>query len=175
MKTCPHCKIEKLLSEFCRNKKTGGFKSWCKKCSNEAAVKNRQVNPKKTRKKQREYRKENLERIRESRRKYNKDNSEKTCLINSKSVAKKKGHAACTATVEELKASRTGKCVICGVLEKECTMKLHLDHDHETGEFRGWLCCHCNRLLGSAKDSPEVLLAAVAYLTFYKKKKRIQI
>lgn len=39
-----------------------------------------------------------------------------------------------------------------------------IDHNHETGEFRGILCLKCNSLLGMAKDSPEVLEKAKHYL-----------
>ena len=38
------------------------------------------------------------------------------------------------------------------------------DHDHATGRFRGWLCDRCNRVLGSVKDSPALLIQMVAYL-----------
>lgn len=39
-----------------------------------------------------------------------------------------------------------------------------LDHDHETGLFRGWLCHQCNRMLGIAKDSVQTLERAIKYL-----------
>ena len=39
-----------------------------------------------------------------------------------------------------------------------------IDHNHETGEFRGILCLTCNSLLGMAKDSEQVLVRAIAYL-----------
>lgn len=40
-----------------------------------------------------------------------------------------------------------------------------LDHCHETGEFRGWLCHKCNRALGGFDDDTSVLQNAIAYLT----------
>ncbi len=39
-----------------------------------------------------------------------------------------------------------------------------VDHDHETGEFRGILCGLCNRMIGQAKDNPERLLRGAEYL-----------
>ena len=39
-----------------------------------------------------------------------------------------------------------------------------IDHNHETGEFRGILCKQCNRALGMFKDSSTVLRNAVEYL-----------
>lgn len=39
-----------------------------------------------------------------------------------------------------------------------------IDHNHETGEFRGILCLKCNSLLGMASDSVDVLKSAIQYL-----------
>lgn len=41
---------------------------------------------------------------------------------------------------------------------------MHLDHDHATGEFRGWLCSKCNTGLGMFNDSPKLLERAIQYL-----------
>jgi hypothetical protein len=43
-------------------------------------------------------------------------------------------------------------------------VKTHLDHDHETGKFRGWLCNRCNRGLGYFGDTIEGLEMALRYL-----------
>lgn len=56
-------------------------------------------------------------------------------------------------------ANRTD-CSIC-----HRTENLHLDHDADSGEIRGWLCGSCNRGIGLLQHSPEVLLGAAAYLS----------
>ena len=42
---------------------------------------------------------------------------------------------------------------------------LMLDHDHDTGAPRGWLCALCNTALGMFQDDPNLLRAAFRYLT----------
>jgi hypothetical protein len=39
-----------------------------------------------------------------------------------------------------------------------------IDHNHDSGEFRGVLCTNCNSLLGMARDSKFILEAAIDYL-----------
>lgn len=51
------------------------------------------------------------------------------------------------------------KCVICS-----SGQNLGVDHNHVTGMIRGILCSNCNRALGFAKDSIEVLSLMVSYL-----------
>lgn len=41
---------------------------------------------------------------------------------------------------------------------------LHLDHDHITGNFRGWLCGECNLGLGKLGDNLAGVLRAAEYL-----------
>lgn len=60
-------------------------------------------------------------------------------------------------------AARPVHCQLCIGVNKS-GRALALDHDHETGAFRGWLCDTCNRMLGFAKDNPALLEAAAIYL-----------
>lgn len=79
------------------------------------------------------------------------------------------------------------RCDICGKSEDELpvsfggmgqgnkgkrkrTTPWRLDHCHETGEFRGFLCHSCNTALGGFRDDPEILLNAIAYLQGHKQK-----
>lgn len=72
---------------------------------------------------------------------------------------------------DELVKKQNGKCAICKNLPSgrgKSGGKLNVDHDHLTGELRKLLCWHCNRLLGSAFDNPEILRNAVQYLEQHK-------
>ncbi len=53
-------------------------------------------------------------------------------------------------------------CPICGNVVTG--PKIHRDHNHETGNFRGWLCRDCNLGLGRFKDNSAVLRRAALYL-----------
>lgn len=52
----------------------------------------------------------------------------------------------------------------CEICNRVFTRTPHFDHNHATGEFRGWLCGPCNKALGLFQDLPDNLLAAAEYL-----------
>jgi hypothetical protein len=54
-------------------------------------------------------------------------------------------------------------CECCGK-ESHDSKSLRLDHCHDTQEFRGWLCDHCNTAIGRLGDDVEGLMMAVSYL-----------
>lgn len=51
----------------------------------------------------------------------------------------------------------------------ECgsTTRLHMDHDHETGEFRGLLCNGCNTALGLLKENVDRIRGLAKYKTLH--------
>ena len=53
-----------------------------------------------------------------------------------------------------------GPCPIC----KTHTTRWVLDHCHDTGSFRGYICDSCNLGLGKLKDNPETVASALNYL-----------
>lgn len=55
---------------------------------------------------------------------------------------------------------KTSYCQCC----KLDAQYLVLDHDHETGNFRGWLCRNCNQGIGKLGDNIQGLQKAMAYL-----------
>ncbi len=62
-------------------------------------------------------------------------------------------------------------CPICGRSENEISSgggnkstRWVLDHNHDTNQFRGWLCHNCNMGIGAFKDSVDILKKAIEYL-----------
>lgn len=59
--------------------------------------------------------------------------------------------------------AQEGRCAICR--NRPGRQRLAVDHNHKTGAIRGLLCGRCNhKLLGSAKESSEILRRAADYL-----------
>jgi hypothetical protein len=59
---------------------------------------------------------------------------------------------------------RPDSCEICGSEGYGRKPSIVYDHDHQTGEPRGWLCDRCNKVLGLVKDNPELLIKLGIYL-----------
>lgn len=68
---------------------------------------------------------------------------------------KRKGYPAPTRP-------RPERCEACG--GPPTARRLHLDHDHKTGRFRGWLCHFCNTNLGRIGDDANGMKPLLAYL-----------
>jgi hypothetical protein len=70
--------------------------------------------------------------------------------------------AAFGLSLDDEKQAIANGCAICGGLPGG--RWYHLDHDHETGRARGFLCGRCNKGLGLLGDNIEGLERALAYL-----------
>lgn len=81
---------------------------------------------------------------------------------------------------DRMLAAQGGKCAICGRTDSKSLLdpdnnaahgsinKLHIDHDHETGQIRALLCGTCNRGVGMFLDDPELVEEAARYLRQWK-------
>lgn len=71
--------------------------------------------------------------------------------------------------LKELRQNHDGRCDIYGQFEhinsrpeyKNTPNALSVDHDHNTGEFRGFLCFQCNRDMGWFDKYREQIIAYV--------------
>lgn len=72
--------------------------------------------------------------------------------------------------LEETLKEQDNKCAICKLelpdllIYEDRRRGYAIDHNHDTGKFRGILCLTCNSLLGMAKDNKDILLEAINYL-----------
>lgn len=66
----------------------------------------------------------------------------------------------------ELLSQQNNCCPICGIRPKR---QFDIDHDHETGLFRGLICHRCNKGLGLLGDTIEGVQNALNYLQRHKK------
>lgn len=79
-----------------------------------------------------------------------------------------------TKEFDQLLHSQGNKCKICACPFEYLSeiwagdgrgrSRIQVDHCHTSGRVRGLLCPDCNKMLGNAKDRPEILEAGGAYL-----------
>jgi len=61
------------------------------------------------------------------------------------------------------------RCACCGKHQSEFKRRLHVDHDHASGQVRALLCTKCNPGIGYFQHSVEKLEMAIRYLKKFKK------
>jgi len=165
MKVCTKCGEKKALTEFHHTKRNSdGRIAVCKNCTSEWNRNYSRANKERIAERGRIWSKANREKKREQQRRWYRNNRFSSVLFSSKKHARKYDWVPCNATKEELEVAFTGKCHACGVPELELNRRLNMDHCHETGEFRGWLCENCNKALGLLKNSSDRILALAKYI-----------
>jgi hypothetical protein len=55
----------------------------------------------------------------------------------------------------------------CGICNDVFNGKICIDHCHRSGRVRGLLCDFCNRMLGQARDSEDILSNALEYVKIH--------
>jgi uncharacterized protein YlaI len=72
-------------------------------------------------------------------------------------------------TVVQLQMAYDAQNARCAICKREIEYRsAHTDHCHDRNVFRGFLCSDCNHILGFAKDSIDILKAAISYLDRHK-------
>ena len=85
----------------------------------------------------------------------------KTCLASVETLRK---YGLSKEVWETILQKQGGKCAICRTATAGGRGTWHVDHDHKTGKVRGLLCNRCNTGIGSLRDDPTILQAAIVYL-----------
>jgi hypothetical protein len=80
----------------------------------------------------------------------------------------RKGYHISKTQYDELFIRQNGLCAICKLyipeIHEHSPVPLTVDHDHNTHQVRGLLCCRCNGALGNFRDNIDILKSAIAYL-----------
>jgi len=164
MKRCKKCGEVKPLQEFYRAAgMRDGFRNDCKRCFLRAAHDRHAANPGPARERARQWNRENAEHRQVYMEEYKRSGR--------KRVADRKSHLKRTfgiteADYERILSSQGGGCAICG--RPPGGRKLHVDHDHDSGEVRGLLCFACNVAIGHLRDDPMIAIKLLDYLERFK-------
>lgn len=151
-KPCSACKQTKPLSEFerhynvVRSDGTYGYRLMCKACKYDANKKYQKAHP-------------HPETSNAQSRKW------RATLHGKITLAKRNARYTGTELhitekqYIEMVESQGGMCAIC----RESPIHA-IDHDHQTGKFRGLLCGNCNKGIGLLRDNKSILQRAIDYL-----------
>jgi hypothetical protein len=146
---CKICNTEKSIAEFYENR------SRCKACRVELEKENPNYKEKRRDRDSRYYANHRQEIIK---RQAERQKSGLVCCVT---------HGITPDEHDQLFIKQDGRCAICDIDQCELNYPLYIDHNHSTGKIRGLLCCHCNYMLGNARDNPEILRSAIDYLEKY--------
>lgn len=171
-RTCATCSESKSVEDFHVDRSSPhGRKYSCRACTNRVKARWRHANSDRVKKQK----SESYERNREKYLTYQRSDERRERLWLWKL------RTQFSMTVDDWESAwerQNGRCAICYREPHEIVKKgpksnnLCIDHDHETGMFRGLLCNDCNAGLGFFKDNINSLVFAIEYLESASKRVR---
>jgi hypothetical protein len=162
MKTCNTCGVKKPLDAFYRAAgMRDGHRGDCIECNLTAKRARQASNPEPYRERARQWAKDNPERRAAYQAEYRNRPEVKRAMRN---LYYRRTYGITADEADQILAAQNGRCAICSRPAPDRLASMHLDHDHETGRIRGFLCLDCNQGLGKMRDSPDLLLRALVYL-----------
>lgn len=81
----------------------------------------------------------------------------------------KRNYDMTPAQYNELLIAQKECCACCGAHKSNYKRRLHVDHEHATGQVRALLCTLCNPMVGFAKENIKRLEMTIAYVSKFKK------
>lgn len=161
-KNCSRCFESKPLADFYRNQKgREGLFAYCKACAKSASRKWALLNPEMIKAMAVRSNKKHLHKRRaEARLRYHANKHIKADYKRRRNIER---YGITELEFKKMMMAQGGVCAICNGKPKR--FRLSIDHCHKSGVVRGLLCSPCNMAIGLFSDSPNRLLAALAYLT----------
>jgi hypothetical protein len=161
-KPCRLCGVSQPLSEFHRAKgMQDGHRNECKTCFRRIARARYRADPQKAIAAVKRWQDENPEHVRAYQAEYRNRPERKRAM---RDLYYRRTYGISAEEADVILDAQNGRCAICCKPAPERLASMHLDHDHRTGEIRGFLCVDCNHGLGKLGDSPDRLLRALIYL-----------
>ena len=151
-KTCGKCSTTKPVADFYQS--NGIAKSWCKDCSKDYQKDLYKKDPQRAVDRSRNWREKYADKVSARR----KENRPAAYLYE---LRYKYGLSKDDAT--RLLSENGSHCAVCGIQFSDKS-KRSLDHCHETGKVRGFLCRRCNSVLGFVNDDQAILGKLAKYL-----------
>lgn len=162
LKECLKCNTFKPLTEFHKHCKTqDGHRTYCKVCRSIYANFYREKNKEEHLKREAIKRIRRAESIKVESKKY--ANKSTTKLLRF-AYTLENTYNITIKDYDRMYEEQNERCKICKISQDQIIRRLCVDHCHSTGKVRGLLCDSCNRLLGQAKDSSDILIEASKYI-----------
>jgi len=176
MKNCTICKEDKRLSEFYSSKRhPSGYMSACKLCESKRKKsansilhrrKRYQMNKEKVKGQVKANYHKHLDKYKATARNYYLRNKDKSLEAGwkQKGILNDQGSYFTLSDYKVALEKCNNCCQICKRRKEDHKKGLVVDHNHQTGYFRGILCAFCNTAIGYLKEDPDIIKQAADYV-----------